>query len=161
MVTTNKLRNISLFLGFTVLAVYAIGSGFWVNTGDSWYRSLNAPSWQPPDFVFGLIWPYNFFVIGVCIYTNWQKFSTRNWSIWLILLTVSVIFALLWSYQFYRPHNLIFAAIALSLAAIFTIPLTILNFSASLNTGLAFLPYQIWVLLASSLSWGYYFLNRN
>jgi benzodiazapine receptor len=159
-VTTSKLRNISLIFGFIVLATYAIGSGFWVNTGDNWYRSLNAPSWQPPDFIFGLIWPYNFFVIGVSIYTNSQKLSNRTWFIWLALLTISVICGLIWSYQFYKPHNLMLAAIFLSCAAVITIPISILNFSVSTKTALAFLPYQIWVLLASSLSWGYYFLNQ-
>ena len=39
---------------------YAIGSGLWVTTGDSWYRSLDRPPWQPPDAVVGIIWPYNF-----------------------------------------------------------------------------------------------------
>jgi tryptophan-rich sensory protein len=52
------------------------------------------------------------------------------------------------------------AAIFLSCAAVITIPISILNFSVSTKTALAFLPYQIWVLLASSLSWGYYFLNQ-
>jgi translocator protein len=34
-----------------------VGSGLWVNTGDGWYRSLNKPTLQPPDFIFGLLWP--------------------------------------------------------------------------------------------------------
>ena len=161
MVTTKNLRTTSLVIAFAVLAIYVIGSGIWVNTGDNWYQSLNSPSWQPPDFVFGLIWPYNFFVIGTCIYSNWQNMSDRTWFVWLAMLALSVVMALIWAYQFYRPHNFMAAAIALSLAALITLPLTILNFSNSFAIGIAFLPYQIWVILASTLSWGYFALNKS
>ena len=52
-------------IGLGLVVLYAAGSGFWVSGSDQWYRSLNAPSWQPPDWVFGVIWPYNFIVLGI------------------------------------------------------------------------------------------------
>ena len=65
-------------IGIAILAAYVIGSGLWVNTGDNWYRNLNQPSWQPPDFIFGIIWPYNFIVLGIAAVTIAQKASTLN-----------------------------------------------------------------------------------
>ena len=56
------MKNLWAVLGVAIVFVYIIGSGLWVNTGDGWYRSLNAPSWQPPPAIFGIIWPYNFIV---------------------------------------------------------------------------------------------------
>ena len=47
------------------IVVYALGSGYWVSSDSGWYRSLIQPSWQPPDWVFGLIWPYNFIMLGI------------------------------------------------------------------------------------------------
>jgi tryptophan-rich sensory protein len=87
--------------------------------------------------------------------------SDRTWFVWLAMLALSVVMALIWAYQFYRPHNFMAAAIALSLAALITLPLTILNFSNTFAIGMAFLPYQIWVILASTLSWGYFALNKS
>ena len=51
------MKTVLSVIGVGIVFVYVIGSGLWVNTRDGWYRSLNQPSWQPPDFIFGLIWP--------------------------------------------------------------------------------------------------------
>ena len=53
-------RNIVGILGSAIVAIYIFGSGRLVTTDQQWYRSLTKPSWQPPSFVVGLIWPYNF-----------------------------------------------------------------------------------------------------
>jgi tryptophan-rich sensory protein len=36
-----------------------------------------------------------------------------------------------------------------------TIPLTVISFRASVPLGLAFLPYQLWLAVATSLAFGY------
>jgi tryptophan-rich sensory protein len=43
-----------------LVVVYAVGAGWWVSVEPGWYRSLVRPWWQPPDAVFGIVWPYNF-----------------------------------------------------------------------------------------------------
>ncbi|MSY58275.1 MAG: tryptophan-rich sensory protein [Actinobacteria bacterium] len=145
--------------GIALVLVYAIGSGLWVNTGDNWYRSLNAPKWQPPDFIFGVIWPYNFIVLGVAAVNVSQRLST-GWVItYLGIFAVSIACALTWAYQFYQPHNLSAASAALTLVAILTIPLLIIAFKVSVGIGLLLVPYQIWVSIASFLSWNYARLN--
>ena len=48
-----------------LVVVYAAGAGLWVSTGAQFYQSLDRPPWQPPDVVFGLIWPYNFLVLAI------------------------------------------------------------------------------------------------
>jgi tryptophan-rich sensory protein len=70
------MKNLTAFAGVALVFVYAIGSGLWVNTGDGWYRSLNQPAWQPPDFIFGIIWPYNFVVLGIAAVTIAQRATT-------------------------------------------------------------------------------------
>ncbi len=145
--------------GIALVLIYAIGSGLWVNTGDNWYRSLNAPKWQPPDFIFGVIWPYNFIVLGVAAVNVSQRLST-GWVItYLGIFAVSIACALTWAYQFYQPHNLSAASTALTLVAILTIPLLIIAFKVSVGIGLLLVPYQIWVSIASFLSWNYARLN--
>ena len=139
--------------------VYAIGSGLWVNTGDNWYRSLNQPPWQPPDFIFGLIWPYNFVVLGIAAVTVSNQLSTTRAIVYLSIFALSVVFALTWAYQFYRPHNLFAASIALALVAILTLPMLFFIYQASLGVFLATIPYQLWVITAAYLSYNYAKLN--
>ena len=51
------------------------------------------------------------------------------------------------------------AAIALSAAAVLTVPIVVIAFLTGWLWGTLLLPYQIWVALAASLSWGYLHLN--
>lgn len=152
-------RTSSAVLGLILVLVYAIGSGFWVSNNSTWYLSLERPFWQPPDWVFGVIWPYNFIMLGITSFMIARRLSKDLVITWLILFSITVVAALLWSYLFYVPHNLLGASIALSLTAIFTIPITIISFRASLSYGIALLPYQTWVIVAASLSIGYAIKN--
>lgn len=142
-------------LGIILVLVYAFGSGIWVSNAPGWYSSLNRPPWQPPDFVFGLIWPYNFIMLGVAAFNVAQSLSRSQTIAWLIFFGASVTSALVWAYQFYVPHNLSVAAIALGLAALLTVPVLYLTFKASILIGVLLVPYQVWVIIATTLSWGY------
>ena len=137
------------------MLVYAIGSGIWVSSSPGWYSTLNRPPWQPPDFVFGLIWPYNFIMLGFASYSVVQNLSRPQVVFWLGCFALSIAAALTWAYQFYVPHNLSIAAIALVLTAVLTLPILYLTFKASLLIGILLVPYQIWVAIASTLAWGY------
>ena len=153
------MKGLTSVIGISIVFVYAIGSGLWVNTGDNWYRSLNPPSWQPPDFIFGIIWPYNFIVLGIAAVTIAQKASAATGFIYLAFFAFSVACALTWAYQFYRPHNLQFAAMALVATALLTLPMIFIAFRTSTPVALSLLPYQAWVATAAVLSYSYSRLN--
>lgn len=153
------MKNLAIIIGIGLVAVYVIGSGLWVNTGDNWYRNLNAPAWQPPDFVFGVIWPYNFIVLGIAAVIVAQRATATAILVYLGFFAVSVFCALAWAYQFYVPHNLQTAAFSLALTALLTIPMVVVAFRTSIPLGIALLPYQAWVAIAAILSYNYSKLN--
>jgi len=146
-----------LAIGAVIAAViaYAVLSGVWVGTDGSWYRSLEQPAWQPPSWVFGVIWPYNFVVLAVVpSVISWQATPLRV-GVLLTFLVVSIAAAIAWAYLFYVPHEFASAAVALSAAAVLTVPIVVIAFLTGPLWGVLLLPYQIWVALAASLSWGY------
>jgi tryptophan-rich sensory protein len=149
------MKLVASSIGVALVLIYVVGSGLWVNTGDGWYRGLNQPSWQPPDFIFGIIWPYNFIVLGFAAVIVSQRLSPVLVSVYLSVFALSVAAALTWAYQFYRPHNLEAASIALTCVAVLTIALVLIASRASLPLAFALLPYQLWVSIASFLSWAY------
>jgi translocator protein len=153
------MKLVASSIGVALVLVYVVGSGLWVNTGDGWYRGLNQPSWQPPDFIFGIIWPYNFIVLGYAAVIVSNRLSTALVATYLTVFAISVACALTWAYQFYRPHNLEAASTALTCVALLTIPLVVIASRASWTLALALLPYQLWVSIASYLSWTYARLN--
>jgi tryptophan-rich sensory protein len=139
-------RTISAIIGVAFVVIYA---------GGAWYQSLNQPSWQPPGFVFGLIWPYNFIVIGIALWVIASKASPALVATSLVLFAISVAFALRWSYLFYEVHDLKGATVSLFTTAILTIPLLAITFSQSIKVGLALIPYQIWIFTAAALNVSY------
>ena len=152
-------KLIAAAIGILFVFIYAFGSGIWVSSSPGWYASLNRPSWQPPSAIFGLIWPYNFTVLGIASYQVSRSLTKFENITWLVFFGLSIAAALTWAYQFYVPHNFLYASIALTAAALFTVPMLFLTFRATLTMGLLLVPYQIWIAIAASLAWGY--LARN
>ena len=148
-------KLITAAIGILFVFIYAFGSGIWVSSSPGWYSSLNRPSWQPPSAVIGLIWPYNFAVLGIASYQVSRSLTRIESITWLVFFGLSIAAALTWAYQFYVPHNFLFASIALTSAAVLTLPVLLLAFRASMAMGLLLVPYQIWVAIAASLAWGY------
>jgi tryptophan-rich sensory protein len=148
-------RTVVGMLGTIIVAIYAIVSGRWVATDAQWYQSLPRPAWQPPGYVFGIIWPYNFAMLIVATWFVASRLSNTHQIVWLISLTLSVVAALTWARLFYVPHSLLASAFALVLATLFTIPLLVIAFRVSPALGFAFVPYQLWLAIATSLAFGY------
>ena len=142
-----------------IVISYAAFSGLWVSNSNAWYSSLNRPSFQPPDWVFGLIWPYNFVALAIAGAQVMLRAKPMIASIWILLLLASVLAALAWSYYFYVPHNLEIASYALIAASVFTVGLVILCFMSNLLIAWFLLPYQGWLIVASALSYSYWQLN--
>ena len=153
------MKAITSATGLLLVFIYAFGSAHWIATGGNWYQSLKAPSFQPPDFIFGLIWPYNFLTLAIASVSIANQLSTRLVVTYLALLAITVTAALVWSYLFYHPHNLMLATVALFIAALFTIPIVYIGFQVSTAIGIALIPYQLWLITAATLSYGYYRLN--
>ena len=148
-------RNIVGLLGTAIVAVYIFGSGRLVTTDQQWYRTLPKPSWQPPSYVVGLIWPYNFALLIAATWIVASRLSNTHQLVWLISLALSVAAALVWALLFFKSHSLLPSAIALVFASLLTIPLLVISFRASFALGIAFVPYQIWLAIATSLAFGY------
>lgn len=141
-----------------VVVVYAGLSRLWTDTTSPWYRSLTEPPWQPPDVVFGIIWPLNFLalaVVGVLVSRSRPDVSRRM----LTVFAVSVVLALGWSYLFSQERALLGSAVSLVAAAALTWVLLALAWRAGKAYGLGLLVYAVWMSLAASLSVGFVALN--
>jgi tryptophan-rich sensory protein len=73
---------------------------------------------------------------------------------------VTIVLAIGWAYLFYVPHALVPAAVALTACALLTLAPVVLAFAERPWLGWILLPYQAWLVIAASLSWGYVALSR-
>lgn len=141
-----------------VVAAYAGLSRLWTDTESAWYRSLTEPAWQPPDVVFGIIWPLNFLalaVVGVLVCWRDPAVSTKA----LTIFAISVVFALGWSYLFSQERALLASAVSLAVAAALTWLLVATVARAGRGYAAGLLVYATWMTLATSLSIGFVALN--
>lgn len=148
-------RALLLGAGFVVtVVVYAALSGLWVSADQGWYARLPRPPWQPPDWVFGVIWPLNFAALLVAGIVLSRQAPDRAAPV-LVVLAVSVVLALGWAYLFYVPHSLGAAAWSLAGAALLTWVLLAMSARLVPWTGLLLTPYAVWVTLATTLAFWY------
>jgi tryptophan-rich sensory protein len=45
--------------------LYASLSGLWTSADPGWYAALARPPWQPPPWMFGVIWPLKFLALAL------------------------------------------------------------------------------------------------
>ncbi len=147
------------WVGIAVVLLYAIGSGWWTSREPGWYASLVKPGWQPPDWVFGTIWPLNFLALAIAAWVVGTA-GSRPWpGVFVALLAASSALALAWAYLFYGPHRLRAAALALSVAAVLACALPVAAWMVSWWVALVLMPYAVWLVVAASLAWAYTRLN--
>jgi tryptophan-rich sensory protein len=64
------LKNIGLFIGCVILcqAAGGIGTIATIPNIPTWYASLNKPSFQPPNWLFGPVWTILYTLMAVVLY---------------------------------------------------------------------------------------------
>ena len=70
-----KKFNIFKLISCLVLTLGLGGAGgyFTVNEIKSWFVTLNKPSFNPPNYLFGPIWSLLYFLMGISLYLIWQQ----------------------------------------------------------------------------------------
>lgn len=139
-----------------VVVAYAALSARWTSAGSAWYRTLPRPAWQPPDLVFGVIWPLNFGALAVTGLVVALERPPRDGVGWLLLFVASVGLALGWAHAFYVRHALGGAALLLAGAAALTWLLLALTHSLVPWAGWALVPYAVWLTVATGLAVAYW-----
>jgi tryptophan-rich sensory protein len=148
-----------LILGATG-AVSALGGAVTTPEIDGWYRTLQKPPFNPPDWIFGPVWTLLFLMMAAAA---WLVVRARG-GLWaarreMTLYGVQLVLNLAWSVLFFglRSPDLAFAEIFLLLAAIVANGMAFHRVRPL--AGWLFVPYFAWVSFASVLN-GWIALNN-
>lgn len=133
-------------------------------TGDSittWYAELSRPSFTPPGWTFGVVWPVLYVMMGISAFLIWNVGIDRpQVKVALGVFALQLILNGLWTPIFFGQHliGLALVEIIMMWAAIL---LTILVFwRVSKPAALLLLPYIFWVSFAVVLNASLFLLNR-
>ena len=126
----------------------------------SWYATLNKPSFNPPNWIFGPVWTLLYILMGVAAGLVWDKgWDDRKVRLGLGVFIVQLLLNALWSVFFFGMQN---PALALAdiIILLGTLVMLTLYFQRLRKwAGLLMLPYVMWVSFATALNLAIVILN--
>ena len=135
-----------MFLGF--LSGTMSGS----TAQNAWYQTLIKPDIQPPGWVFGVVWPTLYFMLGLAFAMVLHARGARHRNIAIGLFLSQFVINLTWSPIFFGAHQvttaffIIVAMLGVAIATTFAF--------ARVRKAAAWLmvPYLVWISFASILN---------
>jgi benzodiazapine receptor len=142
------------------LAIGALGSLLTMESVKTWYTTLNKPSFNPPNEIFGPVWSTLYILMGISSYLVWKErksFSGYNWAV--ALYFSQLILNLMWSFLFFYQHQIGLALVEIIILLIAIISTAVVFYKVNKAAGLLFIPYILWVSFASYLTYSIFILN--
>ncbi|MEO6251943.1 MAG: TspO/MBR family protein [Ferruginibacter sp.] len=155
------MKSLVLKIFICVLICLALGllSGFsTVESISNWYRFINKPVWNPPNWVFGPVWTLLYIMMGISLALVWHT-NHQNKKRAVTFFVIQFVLNIAWSFIFFNLHAIgwAFAEIIIMLTLI---AITMAAFyKISKPAAWLMLPYLIWVSFATILNGSIWYLN--
>lgn len=128
-----------------------------------WYLSLNKPSFNPPNWIFGPVWSLLYALMGIAFALFWHHLSKSGVSIFKhkagILFGIQLVLNLLWSTIFFNLHQIGLALVEMLVLLGFIIFTGVEFYKINRTAGFLLIPYMLWVYFASILTASILYLN--
>jgi len=146
--------SICLFTGF-------VGSFSTMDSVSTWYADLAKPSFNPPDWAFGVVWPILYVMMGLAAFLIWNMgIINKRTKVALGLFVFQLVLNCLWTPIFFGLHMMGLALVEIILLWV-VILLTIVAFwRISKPASYLLIPYILWVSFAIVLNASLWHLNR-
>ena len=137
-----------------------LGSLFTTQAIPNWYATLERPSFNPPNWIFGPVWISLYFLMGISVYLVWQQIETNKkaqqafWLFWIHLF-----FNAIWSIIFFGFQSPGLAFIDLVFLWFLIVILLIKFLKINKLAGYLLIPYLLWVSFAGVLNFSIFWLN--
>ncbi|MCD2257135.1 tryptophan-rich sensory protein [Lactobacillus sp. CC-MHH1034] len=161
MVKTLKAIN-WLPLILCIVVIQSIGFLSSLLSGDirQTYNNLNQPPFSPPGPVFGIVWPILYLFIGIALYLLISAQVTSGLKrISLILFGAQLLINFLWTIIFFSGNNYWLGFALIILLDILVIACIAQFSKVQVFASYLMVPYLIWILFATYLSFGVAWLN--
>ena len=158
----NKSQIFKLIVSLTLpLGLGAIAGMFTAQAVPEWYVTLNRPSFNPPNWLFGPVWTTLYLLMGISLFLIWKQRQAKNatWQFLSFLLQLILNFA--WSFIFFYFNMIGLALIEIILLWISIVIMLVLFYKIKPMAAYINIPYLLWVTFATVLNASYYFLNRS
>jgi tryptophan-rich sensory protein len=147
-----------------VLVIEAFGSlSGWVSNsgyGNGWFEALQKPTFMPPGWAFGVVWPILYALLGIAVAMIIAAPSSDRRRLGLSLFAVQMVLNFAWSPLFFALHDIRLAKYVIFLMAIIAAAAAGQFFRLRRTAGLLMVPYLAWLIFAATLNSTIEALNR-
>ena len=118
----------------------------------SWYEDLNKPFFNPPNFIFEIVWRILYVLMAIVSYLNAKKIFK--------LYLMQIVLNGLWSWLFFVYQSTAFAFLDIVLLIFLNVLIVKqLRVSKAWLSVLLYIPYVVWICFASLLNLAIIILN--
>ena len=119
---------------------------------NQWYKELKLAPWNPPNYVFGIVWPILYLLMFISF---WMVFMDKKCYPYCYALTIFIaqlVLNLSWTTIFFTYRQIKLAFIVLLVIFCLTLYTTILFYNIKKIAGILLIPYLLWLCVAISLN---------
>ncbi|MEM9966926.1 MAG: TspO/MBR family protein [Pseudomonadota bacterium] len=149
--------DLYLFAIFLITCGAAAATGAVFQPG-AWYKTLEKPSWTPPDWAFPVAWTTIYLLISFAgarvAVMDGNGFAFAFWA-------MQAAFSTLWTPVFFGLRRLKGALFVMAPLWLSVAGCVWSHFQLDFWAGVAFLPYLLWVTVAAALNTSVWRLNRD
>jgi len=139
-----------------VVAIELLGgaSGWLSNSGygNAWFDALEKPLFMPPGWVFGVVWPILYGLMGIAVALIVAQPRSDRRRLGLSLFSVQLLLNLAWSPIFFAAHQITLAKYVIFVMALLAAAAAGQFYRLRKSAGLLMLPYLAWLIFATTLN---------
>lgn len=138
-----------------------IGGVFTSASVRTWYLTLNKPSFNPPNWIFGPMWISLYLVMGIALFLVWTSDAPgKAKQIAMIFFFIQLAINMAWSFLFFYLKSPVLGLIDITALLIFILLTMWKFFPVNRTAGYLMLPYFLWVVFAAVLNYSIWTLNN-
>ena len=144
---------------YAVVAVIAIevlgGLSGWLSNsgyGNGWFDALQKPSFMPPGWLFGVVWPILYAMLGIALGMILAEPPSDRRRTALILFFAQLVLNFAWSPVFFAAHDIKLAKVIIFIMAALAAAAAGQFGRLRPSAGLLMVPYLAWLVFAATLN---------
>jgi translocator protein len=141
------------------LAIGGIAGIFTTEAIPGWYASLNQPSFNPPNWVFGPVWTTLYLILGISLFMIWKMEPGKQRNQAILIFMVQLLLNFGWSFIFFYFKMIGIALIDIIALWIMIVFMLVRFYKLKPLAAYINIPYLFWVTFATVLNATYYYLN--
>ncbi len=145
-----------LLLSYGAALIGNIATYSSVNT---WYQTIEKPTWNPPRWIFGPVWTLLYFMIACSGWVLWTKTVGDRPTFVLVIYFVHLGLNALWSVMFFGLQSPGLGLIEIIFLWTSIVVYAILSWPYSPIASILFWPYGLWVGYAAALNFRIWQMN--